>query len=244
MLPARLDAGKFARAARAAPRQWSRRSAPAPAPSDLPAAPARPRCRAMPGRRVMTRYGQPSRSPSNRISGIGKLSRPRNCASEPRSETNWSRSIGGKIFRISSSPRPTTRLVPVRENMRRSRFQDHGRARCRAPPAAIATRFGAPGAGTFRQSSKLGSGYRSSVRIGALELAQQAVAALDGKIHRGLRGPLAAEHLLQLLVDHVADQDEGAKPDSLRVLGRRLQRRSARSKSRCRDCDRKNPARG
>jgi hypothetical protein len=33
----------------------------------------------------------------------------------------------------------------------------------------------------------------STIRIGALELAQQAVASLDGSIERGLRGFLAAE---------------------------------------------------
>src|SRR6185295_10736493 len=65
--------------------------------------------------------------------------------------------------------------------------------------------------------------WRLSIRIGALELAQQVVAALDGEVERRLRGVLAAEHLLQLVVDHAADQHKGPKPDSLRILGRRLQ---------------------
>src|SRR3954454_10770242 len=61
------------------------------------------------------------------------------------------------------------------------------------------------------------------VRIGPLELAQQAVAAFDGEIKRRLRGLLAAENLLEFFVDHAADQHERPKPDSLRILGRRLQ---------------------
>ena len=65
---------------------------------------------------------------------------------------------------------------------------------------------------------------RLLVRIGAFELPQQTVAALDGEIERRLRRPLAAEDLLEPFVDHAADQDERAEPDSLRVLGRRIQR--------------------
>src|SRR5437879_11528679 len=61
-----------------------------------------------------------------------------------------------------------------------------------------------------------------SVRIGPFELAQQAVAAFDGEVEGCLRGALAAENLLQLFVDHVADQHEGAKPDSPGVPRRRL----------------------
>ena len=63
----------------------------------------------------------------------------------------------------------------------------------------------------------------SPVRIGPLELAQQAVAAFDGEVEGGLCGLLAAEHLLEFFVDHAADQHKGPKPDSLRILGRRLQ---------------------
>src|SRR3981081_131321 len=65
--------------------------------------------------------------------------------------------------------------------------------------------------------------HRLSIRIRPLELAQQAVAALDGEIEGGLRRPLAAEGLLQFVVDRIADQNERSKPDSLRILGRRLQ---------------------
>ena len=42
--------------------------------------------------------------------------------------------------------------------------------------------------------------------IGALELTQHLVAALNRRIQRGLRGFLVAEGLLQLVVDCVADQ--------------------------------------
>src|SRR4051812_38538808 len=64
---------------------------------------------------------------------------------------------------------------------------------------------------------------RLPIRVGALELAQQTVAAFDGMVERGLRRLLAAEGLFQLLVDRIADQHERAEPDALRVLGRRLQ---------------------
>ena len=46
--------------------------------------------------------------------------------------------------------------------------------------------------------------------IGPLELPQQPVAALDRRIQRGLRRFPAAERLLQLIIDHVADQNEGS----------------------------------
>src|SRR6266542_4511694 len=67
-------------------------------------------------------------------------------------------------------------------------------------------------------------GYEKlSVRIGPFELAQQAVTAFDGEVEGGLCGLLAAEHPLEFFVDHAADQHKGPKPDSLRILGRRLQ---------------------
>jgi hypothetical protein len=52
------------------------------------------------------------------------------------------------------------------------------------------------------------------IRIGALELAQQPVAAGDRGIQGFLRGFLAAERLLQFLVDDVADQHEGSQPQA------------------------------
>src|SRR5882757_959185 len=69
-----------------------------------------------------------------------------------------------------------------------------------------------------------GEGATSPVRIGALELAQQAVATLDGIVHRGLCGALAGEDLLELVLDHIANQHERAEPDALRIVGRLLQR--------------------
>ena len=60
--------------------------------------------------------------------------------------------------------------------------------------------------------------------IGALELAQQPIAALDGGIQRRLRRLFAAEGLLQFVLDHIADQHERAEPNPLRIFGRRLQR--------------------
>src|SRR6185312_2715281 len=65
--------------------------------------------------------------------------------------------------------------------------------------------------------------YLSAIRIRPLELAQQAVAALDRGVQRRLRRLLAAENMLEFFVDHAADQHKGPKPDSLRILGRRLQ---------------------
>src|SRR3981081_2215538 len=61
------------------------------------------------------------------------------------------------------------------------------------------------------------------VRIGALELTQQPVATLDGGIQCRLRGFLAAERLLKFVVDHIANQNERAEPDALRIFGRRFQ---------------------
>src|SRR6266481_6473784 len=66
--------------------------------------------------------------------------------------------------------------------------------------------------------------WQLPVRARALELAQQPVAALDGGIKRRLCGLLAAEGLLQFVVDHVADQDERTEPKPTRIFGRRLQR--------------------
>ena len=53
------------------------------------------------------------------------------------------------------------------------------------------------------------------VRIGALELAQQMVATLDGEVEGRLRGLLAAENLFEFILDHAAYQHKGSKPDSL-----------------------------
>src|SRR4030081_3824889 len=49
------------------------------------------------------------------------------------------------------------------------------------------------------------------------------VAALDGGIQCSLRGFLAAEGLLQFVVDHIANQNERSKPDSPRIFSRRFQ---------------------
>ena len=54
--------------------------------------------------------------------------------------------------------------------------------------------------------ARLGAFYAPRAR--ALELAQQLVAALDREIQCSLRRFPAAERLLQLVVDDVADQDE------------------------------------
>src|ERR1700694_2759551 len=62
------------------------------------------------------------------------------------------------------------------------------------------------------------------VRVGAFELTQQAVAALDRGIQRVLRGFFAAEGLLQFIVDHIADQYERSKPQPSRIFGRWLER--------------------
>jgi len=68
------------------------------------------------------------------------LSRPRSSDSEIRSDTNWLRRNGGKIFRISPSSRATTRLVPV-ENKCGSAWAIRDCARCRVPPAGIVMRW-------------------------------------------------------------------------------------------------------
>src|SRR5713226_2007940 len=60
--------------------------------------------------------------------------------------------------------------------------------------------------------------------ICALELTQQPVAAFDGGIQCSLRGFLAAESLLQLVVDHIADQNERSEPNTSRIFSRRFQR--------------------
>src|SRR6202043_1712730 len=163
------------------------------------------------------------------ISGIGTPSRPVSRDSEARSELNCARSSGGKIFRMNGPSRPTTRLVPV--------VNTCGAVHARAWPRAISSATGNHCAASARQAWKAailltlgsecmigdrlrkpvvsrGCAHRSPLRASALELAHQAVAALDRGIHRGLRGFLAAERLLQLVVDRVADQHEGAKPDS------------------------------
>ena len=62
-----------------------------------------------------------------------------------------------------------------------------------------------------------------SIRVGPFELAQQAVAALDGDVESCLRGLFAPENLFEFFVDHGADQHKGAEPDSLRIPGRRHQ---------------------
>src|SRR5512135_471252 len=62
------------------------------------------------------------------------------------------------------------------------------------------------------------------IRACALELAQQLVAALHRLVERGLRRLAAGKRLLQLVLDHAADQHEGAEADALRILRRRMQR--------------------
>src|SRR3954447_14599591 len=65
---------------------------------------------------------------------------------------------------------------------------------------------------------------RLAVRIGPLELAQKTIAAFDGGIKCGLRGFLAAERLLQLIVDRVPNQHKRAEPDAPGILRGRFQR--------------------
>src|SRR5258708_10745098 len=69
-----------------------------------------------------------------------------------------------------------------------------------------------------------GARWPLPIRIGPLELAQQPVAALDGGVERGLRGFLAAKGLLQLVVDHIANQNERPEPDPPRIFRRRFHR--------------------
>src|SRR6476469_7967377 len=57
------------------------------------------------------------------------------------------------------------------------------------------------------------SRWQLSVRVGSLELTQQAVAVLDGGIKRLLRGFLAGKSVLQLLVNHATDQGERSEPN-------------------------------
>ena len=99
-----------------------------------------------PGSRVMTRYGHPSRSPSTTISGIAIRSCPRSCASAPRSETNWERRNGGKIFRMSFSSSAMTTLVPVAKTC--------GVAHARPWLRAISSAIGSHCAGSARQARK------------------------------------------------------------------------------------------
>src|SRR5947208_9084568 len=61
-----------------------------------------------------------------------------------------------------------------------------------------------------------------SVRVRPLELAQQPVAALDGGIKRLLRGFLAGESLLQVLVDRDADENRPPHPHNLKMTHRRV----------------------
>src|SRR3954451_22641065 len=62
------------------------------------------------------------------------------------------------------------------------------------------------------------------IRAGAFELAQDLVAALDRGIERGLRALAAGKGLFQFVLDRAADQHEGAEPDALGILRRRMQR--------------------
>jgi hypothetical protein len=57
-----------------------------------------------------------------------------------------------------------------------------------------------------------------------LELAEQFVAARDHGVERLLRRLGAAKQGLEFLVDDVADLDVVAEPETLRILGRRVQR--------------------
>ena len=184
----------------------------------------------MPCSRVMTRYGHWSRSPSSTISGIGTPSRPRKLRQRGPLRDELLAQQRRKNLQHQPPSRATTRLVPVGEHVRRRHAAGHGCARYRAPPAAIVTRrcarrWKAAIVLTIGSECMMGNGFRKSVRsrevwtslairAGALELAQQAVAALDRGIQRGLRGFLAAEGLLQLVVDHIADQDERPEPDA------------------------------
>jgi hypothetical protein len=59
------------------------------------------------------------------------------------------------------------------------------------------------------------AGMTLPVRIGPLELAQEAVAALDGNVEGCLSRLLAAENLFEFILDHATDQHKGSKPDSL-----------------------------
>src|SRR5262245_12305053 len=66
------------------------------------------------------------------------------------------------------------------------------------------------------------SGLRALL-VGAGEIGEQAVAALDRGVERLLRGLLPGPHRLELLVHDVADLHEVADAQALRVVGRRLE---------------------
>src|SRR5262249_13495365 len=58
--------------------------------------------------------------------------------------------------------------------------------------------------------------------VGGLELPQQVVTALDGGIDCRLGGLAPRQHVLQLVLDHVADQQERPEAQPARVVGRRV----------------------
>jgi hypothetical protein len=59
---------------------------------------------------------------------------------------------------------------------------------------------------------------RLAIRVGALKLPQQTIAAIHRGIERGLCWFLAAECLFQFIVDGVADQNERAEPKPFGIL--------------------------
>ena len=81
-----------------------------------------------------------------RFRGSRSRSRPRSCASVPRSETNWPRRNGGKIFRMSFSSRARTRLVPVAKTC--------GVAHARPWPRTISSATGSHCAGSARKGGR------------------------------------------------------------------------------------------
>src|SRR5262245_29507706 len=66
------------------------------------------------------------------------------------------------------------------------------------------------------------SGLRALL-VGAGEIGEQAVATLDRGVERLLRRLLSCPYRLELLVHDVADLDEVADAQALRVVGRRLE---------------------
>src|SRR6266436_2192171 len=65
---------------------------------------------------------------------------------------------------------------------------------------------------------------RPALHVGLFELAQQIVAAENRAVERVLGAVLALQRALDLLLDDVADLDEPAEPQALRILGRGIER--------------------